>query len=139
MVVTSEDTREAASQRIGKFDLAKALCVGNVYLILKDGEIYGLSVHGHHLSLFRQAEPQPDALFNVDSRILQRVMLLLLRWHVHLRHFKNTIIASQKILEHSSYLGMCLSRHFEAVFHVSNYPSCRRRTTFVSKLRTIAC
>jgi hypothetical protein len=70
MVVTSEDTREAASQRIGKFDLAKALCVGNVYLILKDGEIYGLSVHGHHLSLFRQAEPQPDALFDVDSRIL---------------------------------------------------------------------
>ena len=56
-VVTGEDTREAASQRIREFDLAKALCVGNVDLILKDGEIDGLSVHGHHLGFFRQAEP----------------------------------------------------------------------------------
>ena len=56
-VVAGEDTREAASQRIREFDLAKALCVGNVDLILKDGEIDRLSVHGHHLSFFRQAEP----------------------------------------------------------------------------------
>ena len=138
-VVTSEDTREPSSKRIGEFDLAKTLCVGNMYLILKDGEIYGLSVHGDHLSFFRQAEPQPNALFNVDSRILQRVILLLLRRDVYLRHLKNTVVTSQMILEHSSCLGLCLSRPCEAVVKVCNYASCRRRTTFISKLRTIAC
>jgi hypothetical protein len=86
-VVTGKDTRSVASQRIRKFDFAKALYVGNMYLILKDGEIDGISVHGHNLSFFRHAESQPDALFDVDSRNLQRMMLLL-RWHVQLWHLK---------------------------------------------------
>ena len=94
-------------------------------------------MHGYHLSFLRQAEPQLDPLFDVGSWILQRVMLLLLR--IHRWHFKKTITASQKILEHSSCFGMCLSRPCEAaVVQVSNYPSCRRITTFICHLRTIA-
>ena len=103
-VVTCEDTSEATGQRVFKFNLAETFCIGYVNLILKSREIDSLTVHGYHLSIFRQAESQLDALFNVDSRILQRLMLLLLR--IHLRHLKNTIMASHKILEHSSCFGM---------------------------------
>ena len=55
-VIAGEDTSEATSLRVRKFDMAKALSVGNVYPILKVGEIDGLSVHDHQLSFFRQAE-----------------------------------------------------------------------------------
>ena len=124
-VVTCEDTSEATGQRVCKFNLAETLCIGYVNLILKSREIDSLTVHGYHLSIFRQAESQLDALFDVYSRILQRLMLLLLR--IHLRHLKNTIMASHKILEHSCF-GMCLSRPCEAVVvqvsnsSISNHP-----------------